>query len=405
MHSKRDVQALLDVKDLNVYFQPITDLGSLAVVGVEALLRPVSMGGELLSPGAVFDNAQRNGVLADLDEMARDASIRAFAADLAGRDILLFLNYSAETWADRPIDLQKLQRQVQEANLDPGQVAIEFVESHLPDHDALESLGTACRDAGFRISLDDFGTRHSNLERVVAVAPDVIKIDRSVIGAAGSDQTACTLLRSITYLARTMGSHSLAEGIESYEDLYTCSRLGISLAQGFLLGRPSAQRDAAIERSKSAAEEHRPKLRTDLERHIKDSQLLAERREDEIAAVVDHLAAIRDTDLEEALTEEIRSIGGAESGCVVDLQGIRITPVVSADPNVPPRALPGGGAGHSLVLKDYIYGLLVLGQRRFVSTGSLSIYSGQPCHTISTRFTTADKSELILCINLPSGGT
>jgi|GEM_PF-6062216 len=406
MSVQTDLLTALDIKDISIYFQPITDLGSLEVVGVEALLRPVSISGELMSPGAVFERAEAAGVLADLDEMARTAAIHAFVAtEPPGATVVLFLNYAAETWANRPLNLAALERDVRSAGIDPSQIAIEFVESRLPDHDALEALATVCRDAGFRISLDDFGTRHSNLERVVDVSPDVLKIDRSVVSAAGHDGDACTLLQSITYLARTMGALSLAEGIESYDDLFICAEVGISLAQGFLLGRPSAQRDAAIERSTKAAEQHRRALQTDLEHRIKESQLLSERREGEIAALVDHLAAVRDSELATALAVEIGSIHGVESGCIVDLQGVQITPVVVADDSVPRRVLPGGGIGGSLILKDFIYGLLVLGQRRFVSTRSLSIYSGKPCHTISTRFNTADKSELILCINLPLGGT
>lgn len=404
MTASTDLRDALNIHEYQIYFQPVTDLGSLQIVGVEELLRPISINGELMSPGAVIEDARKTGLLADLDEEARIAAIAAFANKGVSEEIVLFLNYSAETWVDRPLDLRALESNVRSAGIDPSRVAIEFVESQLPDHLALETVANDCRDAGFMISLDDFGTRHSNLERVVSIAPDIIKIDRSVTTAAQNDRSKCTLLRSITYLAQTMGALSLAEGVESYDDLYTCSRIGVGLAQGFLIGRPSAQILPTIERGAQAVEQHRSALKNDLAARIKNNQLLGEHQEDVIATVVDHLALVEEKNLEEALRTEIASIDGAECGYVVDLEGIQTTPCVPTDDSHSKPTMAMNHVGRNLILKDFIYGPLVLGRRRFVSTNSFSRTPGRSCYTISTRFTTADKTELILCVNLSSGG-
>lgn len=395
----------LNIQDLNICFQPVTDLGSLEVVGVEALMRPVSQSGEMLSPGVVFTDARRTGLLADLDEEARYTAIETFSKGEDHEEVLLFLNYAAETWNEHPANFKDLASAARRVGIRSDHVAIEFVESELPDHDALETLAAACREAGFLISLDDFGTQHSNLERVVAIKPDVIRIDRSVVGAAHRDRDKCTLLRSITHLAQTMGALSLAEGIETYEDLYTCSKESVHLAQGFLLGRPSSNLETVMERGAQAAGKHRDTLRDDLGTRLKESQLLDDSRDYEIAAIVDHFAAISDVNLEAALRAEIASVNGAESAYIVGLDGIQVTPFVTAEGSPPRLPVLMSGKGRNLSLRDFIYGPLFLGQRRFVSKASLSVCTGQPSYTIATRFTTADKTELILCIDLPLGGT
>jgi EAL domain-containing protein (putative c-di-GMP-specific phosphodiesterase class I) len=396
----------LGISELLVYFQPVIDLGTLDVVGVEALLRPRSPDGEMLAPGVVFAHAREIDLECELDRSARAATIEAFAAEQNGSTPVLFLNYSAKTWEIDPLDFDELRTAMTDAGIDPQRVAIEIVESDIDGHDAITTFVRSCKDGGFLLSLDNFGTEHSNLERVVEVQPDVIRVDKSVTHGASTSASQRTLLRSITHLARTMGALSLAEGIETYDDLSVCARDGVSFAQGFFLGRPASGLATARTRGSSTVTEHRQRLRADLETRIKESRLAGESREDEIAALMNRIADTRDDALVDTIRDGISSISDIECAYAVDLDGIQITPFVHLDTVSRIRRFPveGDGTGRDLSLKDFVYGPLTLGQRRFVSQASLSVFTGRPSYTIATRCATADRTEIILCVDLPSGG-
>lgn len=231
----------LSVGSLHSHYQPVVDLRAREVVACEALLRPVLHDGSLLAPALLFAEARKNNCLAHLEEASRDAALRGFQAaeGTLAPHVMLFINYSPHLLDNRDLSRHGILRSVQDAGIPAQRIAVEISESTVETTVELQAFVALCRESGFLIILDDFGTEHSSLHRVALLEPDIIKIDRSIIHEVSTDRFRRSVLQSTVQLAQTMGAISLAEGIENPDDLVVCLEAGVQLGQGFLLGRPA----------------------------------------------------------------------------------------------------------------------------------------------------------------------
>ena len=397
----RDV---LELRELLVYFQPIFNIRTGNVLGLEALLRPVGVGGEMIAPGIVFQRAERDGVLLELEREARELALREFAAQRGDAELVLFLNFSAVLLDHGHLDPGRILRTVRGHDLPVESVALEIVESGVQSQEQLASFADRNRASGFLIILDDFGTEHSNLERVALVRPDIIKIDRGIVSGAANDPIKRSVLRSIAYLARQIGALSLAEGIEHYDDLIACAEEGVELGQGFLLGRPAPDLAGACRREQEAASRALRQLRSDLSDRLRSSSSVMQEVETTVASITERLSTAASTEMEAVLEGAVAASPQVQCAYVVDTDGVQRTETVMAPGSVSPRRHPvfqpaRRGTNHSL--KDYVYGPVALRRNEFLTQPYLSLASGTLCRTYARRFTTGDGDQLILCIDTP----
>ncbi|MBP0624081.1 EAL domain-containing protein [Cupriavidus consociatus] len=227
----------IDKQLLHAVFQPIGILSSGDILGYEALLRgPV--GSALESPSELFGQAQRENCMVELEHYAGKLSVSAFAkTQLPGK---LFLNFSAAAIrqiasceADVRAFLETLQFPIE-------RIVIELTEQSNPDPiSTLETSIRRLRDAGVRFALDDFGTGNSNLGLWIALQPDYIKIDRSIVHGVSQSAFHLEAIRHLHELAKHGHVQLIAEGLETVEDLMVCRDIGITYAQGFILGKPN----------------------------------------------------------------------------------------------------------------------------------------------------------------------
>lgn len=395
----------LDLSDLHVYFQPVYNVRTGQVLGLEALLRPVGPEGEMVAPGIVFERAEKSDLLLDLEREARILSLEAFARQKNDRNLVLFLNFSSVLLDHGQLDPGRILATVEEFDLPPAAVGLELVESGVSVQSQLAAFARRNRDAGFLIILDDFGTEHSNLERVAVVKPDIIKIDRSIVSGSSRDPVKRSVLRSVAYLSRTIGALSLAEGIEHYEDLVACAEEGVELGQGFLLGRPAPSVDRACAHRRSAATDALTRLKSDLAASLQQASHAMSEVEAAISDLVNELAGVPGSDMESHLQTIVASSGLIESAFVCDGAGVQVTDTVLTDGQRPAERHPifqpaARGTDHSL--KDYVYGLLALGRPDFLSAPYISLATGSLVRTHSRRFVNADGTELILCVDAPT---
>jgi Amt family ammonium transporter len=138
-----------------------------------------------------------------------------------------------------PDFLANLNNCVLRAGIQPQMLELEITESVLIDDDdrALKIL-KHLKYLGFRIALDDFGTGYSSLSYLSRYPFDVIKIDRSFVGALGSEDTANAIVRSIIDLGSGLGMSVVAEGVETLDQALYLTAAGCEELQGYLLGRP-----------------------------------------------------------------------------------------------------------------------------------------------------------------------
>ncbi len=230
-------QALADGQ-VQYFVQPIFDLNTSKAVGVEGLIRWVKPDGSVLGPDQFLNIMTSNyGV-----------NLRP-PIDAANKVASTFIDMNPEMFCAWNISSSFLSRTVETssdwveqllAGLNPHNTVFEIVESAvIANPDRTRRLLHGLRDAGVRVALDDFGTGLSNLERLVEYPIDIVKIDRSFVSHVGSGGNTA-ILKGLVAMRDSMGFEIIAEGVETEAQRDALFDLGITKAQGFLLGRPQS---------------------------------------------------------------------------------------------------------------------------------------------------------------------
>ncbi|WP_144148723.1 bifunctional diguanylate cyclase/phosphodiesterase [Paraburkholderia sp. BCC1884] len=222
---------------LTSHFQPLYSLSHQKQVGFEALLRGEQDDGTLVPPVVLFAPRPSS------DEGALDRASHAVHLGNASRalpdDAWLFLNilpatFIAEGYADQ---LAKIVRTV---GLEPERVILEILESHGGSVDDMSRAAALYRQHGFLIAVDDFGAGQSNLDRLLRIRPDLVKLDGELIRAT-SHGTNQPILPKLVSLLHQAGMLVVVEGVETTEELILAVESNVDFAQGYLLGRPAAE--------------------------------------------------------------------------------------------------------------------------------------------------------------------
>jgi EAL domain-containing protein (putative c-di-GMP-specific phosphodiesterase class I) len=218
-------------------FQPIVGLIHQRVVGYEALVRATSPTGRPVTPCELFDRATLTGELLTLDTLCQRTHLGAFARLSHGSD-WLFLNVRPESVV-QPSFPEALLERASTHGLEPQQVVIELLETPLDQPGQLERSIAEMRALGFVIALDDFGAGHSNLDRVLDLKPDLIKLDRQLLLKANHDRAIRRVLPTLISLLHEIGTLVVAEGIETSTEASISLDSGADFGQGFFFGLPS----------------------------------------------------------------------------------------------------------------------------------------------------------------------
>ncbi|HTJ93022.1 MAG TPA: bifunctional diguanylate cyclase/phosphodiesterase [Pararobbsia sp.] len=220
------------------HFQPLWSLSHQKQIGVEALLRGTDTQGSMLLPAALF--AHRSPTeLVEFDEHSHTCHLRN-ARLLLDESEWLFLNVVPSTFVREGYEIE-LVRRVCEAGLAPSDVVLELLESDDIGPDELSLAAGRYRDHGFLIAVDDFGAGYSNLDRLLRIQPDFVKLDGELIRARNRS-SGRPLLRDLVALLHRADMLVIVEGIETTEELILAIEAKVDFAQGFLLGRPEANR-------------------------------------------------------------------------------------------------------------------------------------------------------------------
>lgn len=239
--SPASVTGLIAAGTLQPNFQPIVQLQDGAVHAYEALIRtPPDC--PWRNPDALFAAARAQGELINLEiECVRRSLLVWSTAGVPGR---LFLNLSAEALvtALAQRDLELLMNLSRGSSLAPDGVVIELTEhEHVADFEALAAAVGRLRRHGVQLALDDFGDGRSSLRLWSELKPEIVKIDKYFIHDLPQHPEKLQTLRALLKISETLGSTLVAEGIETTAELHLVRDLGISLGQGWVLGRPQPQ--------------------------------------------------------------------------------------------------------------------------------------------------------------------
>ena len=234
--SKSELETLIENKEFRCNFQPIFDVRQSKAVGYEALIRCLETS-PFNSPIELFDSAFEYGLLVELELCCRRIAIQKFT-DL-GLNGYLFLNVSPlaiEQTKHKPSAIPEI---LLEYGLAPERIVIEITERYeAQDHSLLKMGLKRYRDLGFKIAIDDLGTGYSGLKQWAEVRPDIVKIDRYFISECQHNIVKRELIRTIFELGKATDVSIITEGIETDEEYIFLRKLGMTYAQGYLLGRP-----------------------------------------------------------------------------------------------------------------------------------------------------------------------
>jgi diguanylate cyclase len=221
-----------------LYFQPQYDLRTGAPVGLEALLRWRRPGGGLVAPADFVPALEDSGLIVDVgDWVLRTACRHAVDLHAKGARVRMAVNVSPVQFASGTL-VDTVSRALRETGLPPDCLEIEMTErTMMRDTRAVNSALSALKDAGIRLTVDDFGTGYASLGYLNRFKVDALKIDRSFIRGIAARPRA-SIADAVVDVGHRLGLQVVAEGVEDDTQLLLLRERGCDLAQGFLLGMP-----------------------------------------------------------------------------------------------------------------------------------------------------------------------
>ncbi len=250
---RADLKSAIENGELSVAYQPIVELLTRRTVGVEALARWHHPTRGDIEPSQFIPLAEAADLIVPLGRWVLEEACRTvqgWRASAEGPDDLrLSVNISPRQLLHGSI-IEHVQTALSDSGLEPADLTLEITEGVLVEEAgaslaALEGL----KALGLRIAIDDFGTGYSSLSYLSRLPIDVLKIDRSFVADIGTSRQAAALVRSIVKIGQTLHLETVAEGVETEEQLDRLVRLGAKLGQGYLFaaaaGRGRAGHDAA----------------------------------------------------------------------------------------------------------------------------------------------------------------
>jgi len=246
-----DLRRALEQQELRVYFQPVHDLTTSRMVGVEALVRWQHPQRGLVAPGEFIPIAERTGLIAEIDAwVLEQACWQMCQWQAAGVDLsFVAVNISSRLFA-RPELYQLVSTVLADTGLNPTLLELEVTESAVMDNSevALEQMHRL-RELGLRLAIDDFGTGFSSLLRLKRLPVQKLKIDQGFVAGLPGDDDDVAIVRAVIALAQSMGMQVHAEGIEYVEQAQFLLDHHCDLGQGYWFGRPVPARDLDWQRA------------------------------------------------------------------------------------------------------------------------------------------------------------
>jgi len=238
-YSAEEVASAIANGELVNYYQPKVAVATGEVVGVETLVRWRHPVDGLIFPDQFIDVAEAHNLIGDL---TRVVMARALTQARTWKDVGLALHVAINVSMDNLAALDfadAVTAQTTAAGVAPQDIVLEVTESRLmEDVKATLDILTRLRLKRFQLSIDDFGTGHSSLAQLRDIPFDELKVDRSFVHGAGTNETVQAIYNASLGLARQLGMKIVAEGVEDRDDWEFLRSTGCDFAQGYFIAKP-----------------------------------------------------------------------------------------------------------------------------------------------------------------------
>ena len=235
-----DLYRALDAEEIVLLFQPIVEIGSEKLVGIEALVRWEHPRRGLLTPDQFLETAEATGLIVGIGHTVIDLAVAAIAEVPESVLSYVAINLSPQELAHSAI-VDWIAAALQRTGVSGSRLRIEITEG-AELRDSATAIGTLnrLRDLGVLVAIDDFGTGFSSLSYLLRLPIDIVKIDQSFTANLISDSASTTIISGIVGLAQNLGYEVIAEGVEDVAQAEKLRDLGCTLGQGYLYSKPVA---------------------------------------------------------------------------------------------------------------------------------------------------------------------
>jgi diguanylate cyclase (GGDEF)-like protein/PAS domain S-box-containing protein len=248
---RADLEHALEHEEFVVHYQPVVEMHTQRLTGVEALVRWQHPRDGLLGPYHFIANAEANGLIVPLGRWVLRQATQQLArwraeSPEAASGLRMNVNLSARQFQYAGL-VDDVRAAIADAGIDPASLTLEITESMLmADIESAKVTLHRLRRLGVRLAIDDFGTGYSSLSYLKQLPVDIIKIDKTFVDQVDIDADDVALVDAVVGLGQALKMQTVAEGIETDGQWAMLRRIGIDHGQGYLFGRPSSPDDIHV---------------------------------------------------------------------------------------------------------------------------------------------------------------
>ena len=391
------VRHIIENKDIAVDFQPIYSLNTKKYIGLEALSRG-KYNGEIISPYQLFETAKKMDLSLTLDRVCREKAMHAFATE--NRASTLFINFETSVLNKIISGTGEIMKTASENGISPQNIVIELNESRVKDSYNLMMFVDFYRSKGFLIALDNVSAGFDTINRIMLINPDIIKIDRAIVSQIESNTYNQEVFRSIINTAKQIGAMTVAEGVETADEVITCMLMGVDYFQGFYFQKPEQFNYLFTNEARLRLEESAQRLNISIKKNPTVVNVQIESYKRIIFDLVSRLATIEDENYNAALEKYVHEHNEIECAFLIDSKGFQITDTVMCDGTTILEGYHPAIPGVNHDIKNYFYAIKEQIEDPFISGWYISNATGKSCKTISSKFYNKKGEMIVACVDL-----
>ncbi len=236
---RQELADALENGEIQPYFQPILCAKTATLTSCEVLVRWIKSDGTVVSPAQFIPLAESSGLIVPMTRKLMQMSFEQLRGIMSQNPkFAIAFNITPTDFAAQGF-VSEILAVATKAKVDPRQITLEITEREgFADISVMGAAVVQAKQAGFCVSLDDTGTGHNGLSHIQDIAADVIKIDKKFVDFVGISPSADAIIEMLVGLARRLSMKTVAEGVETTQQMLALHKAGVDCFQGYLISKP-----------------------------------------------------------------------------------------------------------------------------------------------------------------------